>query len=135
MLKLLEEPPPDTYIYLIAKSPNFFLPTIISRVKLIELSKKREINDEPLKKIEEHPSIGDKLYLAEQLSKDKEKAIEFLEDAILKAREEMIENADNPTKSLKLRNIIHNLEITHYDLKNTNVTPRLSLENAFFNLP
>lgn len=135
MLKLLEEPPPSSLIFLVTNNAKVFLPTILSRVKLIEISSEKEkTNTDGLKEILSMNGAGDSLYLAQSIGKDKSKSIAWLESAILSSRDKMLENLENKQESLKLRKLIHQLELTHYDLKTTNANPRLALENLFLNL-
>jgi len=134
MLKLLEEPPPSSIIILLTNNHLVLLPTILSRAKIIEIKEEQEFNDEPIKQILEITGAGDSLYLAQFVSKDKQTAVEFLEDSILGARELMMNKLDDKQEALKFRKLIHKLELAHYDLKNTNVNTRLALENLFINL-
>lgn len=138
MLKLLEEPPANTLIFLITKSPHIFFPTILSRAKLIELDKGSapEIDKkyfDILKNLRES-SVGYQLKLAQDISKDKNEAIVWLEEVILAVRGQMLKNLEDKQEALMLRKLIHSLELTHYDLKTTNVNPRLALENLFLNI-
>ncbi len=135
MLKLLEEPPANTLIYLITTSHFSFIPTVLSRAKLIEPEKEEiKIEGEGLEKILAFDSAGERLYLAQVVSKEKTEAISWLEKAILAARERMLEKVEDKQEALKLRKLIHKLELTHYDLKTTNANPRLALENLFLNI-
>ena len=135
MLKLLEEPPSNTLIYLITNNYLAFLPTVLSRAKVIEVEKDEiQTDDEILEKILSLDSAGERLYLAQVVSKEKTKAISWLETAILSAREKMLEKVEDKPEALKLRKLIHKLELTHYDLKTTNANPRLALENLFLNI-
>lgn len=134
LLKLLEEPPPSCLIYIVVGEVGFFLPTILSRGKLIEVENDEEINSENLEKILSLDGVGDALFLAQDVSKDKTEAIAWLESAILEARKEMLTSISDKDKALKFRKLIHQLELAHYDLKNTNANSRLALENLFLNL-
>ncbi len=136
MLKILEEPPKSTLIYLVTNNHKVLLPTILSRAKIIEL-KEDEIqtnNSSGLDDVLSITSAGDSLFLAQEISKDRKTAIDWLEEVILESRKKMLLSLGNPEQSLKLRKLIHKLELTHYDLKNTNANPRLALENLFLNL-
>lgn len=136
MLKMLEEPPQSSLIFIIAQTHLVFLPTILSRVKIIELHEEKELKNENLEEILKIHTSGDALVLAQQLSKDKNTAISWLEDLILSARNKMLDAiaVTNKNEALKLRKIIHKVELAHYDLKNTNTNARLVLENLFLNL-
>lgn len=51
LLKTLEEPPENTAIYLIAPSPDFFLPTVLSRCQIIFMeSEIRKLSDDEKQK-------------------------------------------------------------------------------------
>ena len=135
MLKLLEEPPLSSLIFLITDNAKIFLPTILSRVKVIEIENESiQTNDDGLREILSVDGAGDSLYLAQVVGKDKSEAIIWLESVIFSAREKMLKNLENKQEALKLRKLIHKLEFTHYDLKTTNANPRLCLENLFLNL-
>lgn len=134
MLKLLEEPPASSIIIIVSQSQHIFLSTILSRVKVIEIKNEIKLKNDGLTQILDIEGAGDSLYLAEMVSKDKAKAIVWLEDAIFSARAEMLENLDDKEKTLKLYRIIKNLESARMDLKNTNVNTRLALENLFLNI-
>ncbi len=135
MLKLLEEPPANTLIYLVTTNHLSFLPTVLSRAKIIEVENEEVRTDsEILEKILSLDAAGERLYLAHVVSKEKTEAISWLETAILSAREKMLENVEDKPEALKLRKLIHKMELTHYDLKTTNANPRLALENLFLNL-
>lgn len=134
LLKLLEEPPASCLIYIISTDTAFFLPTILSRTNLVELKNEDVLSVEGLAEILKIYNSGEALNLAQIISKEKADAIIWLEQTILSARDQMLVNINNKPKALEFRNLIHKLEITHYDLKNTNANPRLALENLFLNL-
>lgn len=134
MLKLLEEPPPSSLIFIVINNHLSLLPTIISRVKIIELKQERESNDDSLNRFMQIKTDGDALSLAAEVSKDKTSAILWLENLIFSAREKMLENLKNKHEALRIRSLIHQVELAHYDLKNTNTNQRLVLENLFINI-
>ena len=135
MLKLLEEPPLNTLIFLVTSNAQIFLPTILSRTKIIELKNEEfQTNESGLEEILNLNGAGERLYLAQVVAKDKNEAITWLEGTILAARKKMLSELANKQESLRLRKLIHKLELTHYDLKTTNVNVRLCLENLFLNL-
>lgn len=135
-LKVLEEPPLSTTIVILANS-NFFLPTILSRCKLIELS--TEINFEKNEELEvlkifeslKTMAVGEKLKLAQDLFKDKENALQFIEKLIIVAREKMINNEKHRGEYKKDIEIMKR----YYDeIKKSNVNLRLGLENMFLEI-
>lgn len=134
-LKMLEEPPLSTTIIVLANS-NFFLPTVLSRCKLITLDKgmvlEKEEQDNLIKIISNFPQmkIGDKLKLAQDLSKDKETALNFLEKLIITQRDFMIKNEGRG----EYKKIIEIMQKYYKEIKNSNVNLRLGLENLFLEL-
>ncbi|HSW97914.1 MAG TPA: hypothetical protein VLF89_08870 [Candidatus Saccharimonadales bacterium] len=137
LLKTLEEPPPHTYIYLLAENTNNFLQTILSRTSLISLSEENQLEDKTLQEVEQQiniifsDSIGDKLKLAENLSADKPTAIAWIEKTIYILRNLMIEKLTMAKDFLPL---LESLQKTHIILKTTNVNVRLALENLFLSI-
>ncbi|HBB76975.1 MAG TPA: hypothetical protein DCZ82_04980 [Candidatus Levybacteria bacterium] len=133
MLKILEEPPKNTLIIILAENSNQFLPTITSRCKIIELENKEvpkgsgevfEIFDQ---------NIGERFYLAQTLYEDKEAAVVWLEDQINSLREKAKkEKSGQQTK--KFAKTIREFIEARRLIKNTNVNARLTLEHLFLNL-
>lgn len=134
LLKLLEEPPKSSLIFIVSTNYYDFLPTILSRVKIIDLKRESKHDNLGLEQINEIEGIGDALYLAQILAKDKTKAISWLENTIISTRSQMLSNITNKNISLKYKNQIERLEETYLDLKNTNINTRLALENLFLNI-
>ncbi len=127
LLKTLEEPPGDTIIILETPNIDEILPTIISRCKVIEIKngeKKTSKNFDILKE-----GIGEKLKLAQDLSKDRQEALDYIEDLILNFRKELLKNP----KKEKI-NTIKSLQKNYSIIKSTNVNLRLALENLLISL-
>lgn len=137
MLKILEEPPSSTLIYIITPNFQIFLPTILSRVKIIDI-KDSEVTENNIgyEKITAFSGIGDKLYLAQNLGKDKDKQklITWLEGTIISTRKKMLSNIGNSEDCLKLKQNIKHLNEALGDIRNTNTNPRLTLENLFLSI-
>jgi hypothetical protein len=165
LLKLLEEPPPNTIIYITTLNKELLLPTILSRCKIIDLKD----NSSELSKQELSQylnilislstiGVGEKLKLAQDIAKNKEDIIPWLEKMIVVARSVLLSSfwgaplsGATPESPMALRdsgqarmtdyemvsqylNILVSLNKTHVILKTTNVSPRLALENLFLNL-
>lgn len=136
LLKVLEEPPKNTIIILTASSINNFLPTILSRCKIIDYKEKRKVSEEETEDFEKilkeikNKGVGERLKLAQDLSKNKEETINFLEKVILVARKKLLE-LDNQEYYLGL---IRKIQQTHRIISSTNANLRLMLENLFLNL-
>jgi len=144
LLKLLEEPPANTIIYITISNKDLILPTIISRCKIINLKdKEAELSKEEISKYLNilislsSSGVGDRLKLAQDIAKNKDEVILTLEKMIIVAREELVENVKNKNESLLISqylNILTSLTKTYTVLKTTNVNQRLALENLFLNI-
>ncbi len=137
LLKMLEEPPTNTYIFLSATTENFFLPTILSRCKLIILPEQdTTISDEEKEilhsqiQIMTTGTVGDKLYLAEKVAGEKEKIGEWLREIVLLLRDNMLEDPKNATYP----NFIVQMQEASKFFQTTNVAPRVLLEHTFLSL-
>jgi len=126
LLKTLEEPPESTYIIVQVTNAEEILPTILSRCKVYEVSSEKDHVDTSrvLKILNSKNGAGEKLKLAQDLSKDKNEALDFIENLILTARKNIVENYEK----------IKILQKFHTIIKTTNINLRLALENLFLNL-
>ena len=133
-LKVLEEPPLSTTIVILASS-NFFLPTILSRCKLIELDREMDFEKDEEKNLLEilenlkSTGVGEKLKLAQDLAKDKEQALIFLEKLIIVARNEMVKREE-----LQFKDYLKVLQKYYKEISKSNVNLRLGLENLFLEI-
>jgi len=134
LLKSLEEPPESTLIFLSVSSFGDIIPTIKSRCKNVELSRnisfsKEEVT-ESMKLIEEikQSTLGKRLKIAQDLSKDKNELLNWMEKIILILREVSIKENGKELDSLK------RVEKNYIIIKTTNVNHRLVLENLFLSL-
>jgi DNA polymerase-3 subunit delta' len=131
-LKILEEPPQNTIIFILLQSLDFVLPTVSSRCNVINLKQqyKPEENEkeEYLKLLDQ---IKDKtinpLIIAQDHGKDKETALFFLEKLISVLETNLVKN---PTQG----KILKNLQKSYTLIKTTNTNVRFALENLFLNL-
>lgn len=146
MLKLLEEPPNNTIVILVVSDKESLLPTILSRCVVIELESELKVhkNTSAYLNILISPNgVGERLKIAQDLSKEKEEALGFLENLIIAARKKLIQDINkNDLNHLSKKkslislylNILISLQRTHTVIKTTNVNLRLALENLFLNL-
>ncbi len=157
LLKILEEPPANTLIFLGTPTTQALLPTILSRCQVITLEEEqKKVTEKTLNElnafIESLPgiSIGEKLKQAEQLAKNKDKAIMWIENLILILRENMLNEysssealaesrSNKQTSSRQARTIneletIKSLQSLHTLLKTTNVNPRFAIEHTLLSL-
>ena len=159
LLKILEEPPSSTIIYIIIPNKDLMLPTVLSRCKIVEL--KEKFYDPSEKEIAQYLNIlislfskgvGERLKLAQDIAKNKDEAIIWLERMIIVTRQELInlichsERSEESLEILRLKpqddnlsasqyhNILISFQKTYTLLKTTNVSKRVVLENLFLNL-
>ncbi|MEX2012986.1 MAG: hypothetical protein WD967_01120 [Candidatus Levyibacteriota bacterium] len=136
LLKVLEEPPQNTFIFIIVQNKNLLLETVLSRCKIIETEDMKNFSKDELLEFSEivgnldSMGIGNKLRLAQDFGKSREEALIFLEKLIASFREKLI-NA--PYEQRALQNLKKFQEI-YSVVKTTNTTPRLTLENLFISL-
>lgn len=121
-LKTLEEPPKDTIIILTAPREELLLPTILSRCTLISTSTTlRAIDDEHERETFEKLSkaaIGERVQFTEDIGKEREKAIEFVNSQITYLHSQLHKNA---TSNVQLLKVLHT---AHHDLSH-NVNPKM----------
>lgn len=140
LLKVLEEPPANTTIVLLATTEKLLLPTILSRCKIEILDNKQEITaertDEIAKEFEKiaNAPIGEKLAIAQKLAEDKIEAINFLTTAITITRDQMIQDVKNNKSAIKKAGEINKLQKALTLASTTNVAMRMILEDLFLNI-
>ncbi|MDP3988388.1 MAG: hypothetical protein Q8P80_04570 [Candidatus Levybacteria bacterium] len=145
LLKILEEPPPNTILILSCQNKDLLLPTILSRCKIIELKNKdtqtEKDDSQYLNNLISLFSlgVGGKLKLAQDVSKNKTDAIDFLEKTIIVARKKMLEKVNSGsvgdrTLLKKDHGVLTSFQKSYTIISTTNASPRLTLENLFLNL-
>ncbi len=134
LLKVLEEPPDHTIIILSTNNKETLLPTIQSRCKIITLpEEEKKLMSEEITEFNnilnelENFGVGASLTRAEKLAKNKEEAIELLENLILVAREKLLADPEQ----INLITTIKQTQSCLTILKTTNANPRLTLEVFF----
>lgn len=140
LLKVLEEPPANTYLLLTADNIESLLPTIISRCKHISLTSKIEIPKEEREQLLEKInslidlSITEKLVLAENLAKNKEDIILYLEKSIYVMRDYILEKIIKEENVENIVNILNKYQQLLILLKTTNVNLRFAIENTLLSI-
>lgn len=134
LLKILEEPPLNTFIFLIATNEDF-LPTVLSRCQVIKLDRNyKEI--EISKKTNEdlqvilYGSLGDKLSLAEKISSDKGETEKWFSGVLTLLQDGLIKD---PT-DLTILTAIEKIQEGYKTYKTTNANLRLILEHTFLGI-
>lgn len=136
LLKLLEEPPHGTYIFLQTPTLTPFLPTILSRCKTVSLGTKEQLTSEQKAKLLivfqqiAEGTLADKLSLAEALSSKKEELSSALVGLLEVGREKLLENPNDQN----LLNTLGTIQHAYQTLQSTNVAPRMILEHALLTL-
>lgn len=141
LLKILEEPPDNTLILLALPKSDLLLPTITSRCTVIELRSTLDESELPddvlLIQSFSQNEIGKKLLLAQNMSKNKDDAANWIRHMIVTTRKILIEHvADNNTSysTSQLLKYLRELQKTHTLIKTTNVNVRLAMENLLLTL-
>lgn len=134
LLKILEEPPTNTVIVIMTAKKELILPTIISRCKVIFLQEKEtNLAEGELSKFSDALDIllngktGEKLKIAQDITKDKEDAALWLEKMAIFVKDNLTKENNN----LKYLNFLKELQETYKAIKSTNVGQRTALENLF----
>ncbi len=76
LLKLFEEPPEGTHFFVIAPSEDAVMPTLRSRLTVVEFKKEKEKNEYAAAFLNALPN--ERMDMIKKIGKDKEKAIELL---------------------------------------------------------
>ncbi|MCL4354664.1 hypothetical protein M1349_04335 [Patescibacteria group bacterium] len=137
LLKVLEEPPANTYIIIIALNKDAFLPTILSRCKIIELNENETKNSNEFEEILEKllkAGVGERLKIAQDVAKEKDSALLWVEGLILATRKKLKEKEIKSTDLDKYLIKMKRLQKGHEVIKNTNANLRLALENILLSL-
>jgi hypothetical protein len=134
LLKILEEPPNNTIMVIISTNKEIVLPTIISRCKVVILQEKEvklaETDHSRFQNDLEtliNGVLGDKLKLAEHITKDKADSSIWLGKMAVFLKN-ILEKKGNDFKYL---NFLKELQKTYKTVKSTNVSQRTALENLF----
>jgi len=147
LLKVLEEPPANTIIIVTATSKDFFLPTILSRCKIIVLKETlQELSDREISIYQNiikwlvEDEVGKKMKLAQDLGKTREESLIWLEQILTVIRKKMIDEISNSSENNKNFSssyylyILKKFQKTHTIIKTSNVNQRFALENLFLSL-
>lgn len=134
LLKILEEPPANTLIIISISKKELLLPTILSRCKIIELKEKETptVNAD-VEKFNDilnsifNGTIATKLKIAQDVAKGTEDACVWLEKISIFVRSKLAENYNN----FKYLELLRKLQQTYKNIKATNVSKRVALENFF----
>jgi DNA polymerase III delta prime subunit len=134
LLKMLEEPPNNTIMVITTTNKETILPTIISRCKVVVLQEKElKLIGTDLSRFQNdleiltNATVGDKLKLAELLTKDKADSSQWLEKMAIFLKK-MLEQENNNFRYL---NFFKELQRTYKIVKSTNVSQRTAMENLF----
>jgi len=148
LLKILEEPPSSTVMCISTSNKNLMLPTILSRCKTIELEDRGSNLSE--EEIAQHLDIlkslpkklvGEKLKLAQDITRNKESVLPWLEKMIMAARYSLLSNYKigssitiHQSPFTQLINTLISFQKAYTIIKTTNANQRLILENLLLAL-
>ncbi len=142
LLKILEEPPGETLIFLLIQNSRTLLPTIRSRCSEIDISPKEAPpifeNEDAL--MEEwasfkNGSVNEQLKRAQDFAKDKDESIARLKKYLFtlsRSLQKSIRNSGGD--AMVITSDIHALQEAHTLLTTTNTNPRLVFEHLFLSL-
>jgi DNA polymerase III delta prime subunit len=142
MLKVLEETPPNTLIFLTADTKEVFLPTILSRCQLIEIKTEKQLSTDDKTELQNtikqlgNITVSECLSLAQTLSKNKDTAVDWLENMILILREQLLDSVEQGSEAEinRCQFMINNFQTCYTTVKTTNINLRLTLEHLFLSL-
>jgi hypothetical protein len=143
VLKLLEEPPNRAFVILLTESVSRLLPTILSRCRIIDTgfsigdytdgTSQTGVNIRSLFTARQ----GETIAMVETLALDRPKALGWIRDLITQVRSNMIANIDvivpGEFRAGQLAFALRVLSRAYRELE-TNVTPRLVVERALFEI-
>jgi len=147
LLKILEEPPDQTYLLILSPNRGWLLPTIVSRCQIIQLPEKPQLFlsesevDKLTKdlKIITSSKIGEKWQWLEKLGilQDRQSAINWLDKMIFCSRSLLIErflkNQKKTDSSLKIVEILKAF-LLYKNFLQANTNLKLTLDNLFLDL-
>ncbi len=123
LLKTLEEPGNNKYIILVTAKPSKLLATVLSRCHIIRLKdNNQEITDTPLKITKQ---IKKDLLTSQELSKDKNQILPYLENQLKIQQKLLIKNPNQETSKL-IQAILKAIQMIE-----SNVDPRSALDFIF----
>lgn len=134
LLKVLEEPPQHTIIILATNNYRQLLPTILSRCIIQEgYSENAKTISEEERDFTFPTDIAGQLKQAQDISKNKEEALQWLENRILILRQQLIK--DPYTSDIQtIIQQIKGFQNAYFLVKTTNVNLRLAIENLFLSI-
>ena len=126
LLKLLEEPPEDTVLILVTHDKELLLPTVVSRCEIVHDKNKSNIKNQISKiqiKDQKFTKMNNLWRTAEELAKDRQKAVEWCEEIEKECHKRIGEKgaAELAKKARRARDLIAK-----------NINTRLVIENIFW---
>jgi DNA polymerase III delta prime subunit len=141
LLKVVEEPPPETYFILVTPEFSLLLPTLRSRVQRIRFAPGEYVDDPDQRELRdlavrflEQAGLGQRAALeeAQAESKDREIALQFVRSLQRELRKQTLARASSDSESLRRRtDLWQSAYKVEMDLL-ANVDRSLLLENFFY---
>lgn len=139
LLKILEEPPPQTTIFLTTFSKDALLPTVLSRCVFIEIiTEKASLSEEDEKTFSHFLAslttfrLCDALEYAERVSRDKNQAQEWFHGCMLTLHRLLIDQATMDIKTIRRTSFyLRTVQDALLQARTTNVHLRLLSEHVF----
>lgn len=140
-LKTLEEPPQNTIIILTAPSRELVLETISSRTALIDLGPL--VSQIPQAERKKHArllerllksGVGERFSVAEEYSKNRNGALNFVIGQTFAARKLLFNRVNNSLQSLEVAGLLERLDQARQDLE-ANVNVKLTIYDLLMHYP
>lgn len=135
LLKFLEEPPDNVFIFLSASNDHSLLPTVISRCQIISApASKMEISSEDFQKMSNwletlsSASLPVRLNMVQQITASRDSAIKWLDQVLIFIHSKILSLKPDSKLTDQFRRIF---EAKKHLKANSNV--RLTMENLFIN--
>ncbi len=136
LLKVFEEPPRHTTIFLSLTNSTNLLSTILSRSKLQQLEETILVDDASFKKLQDilTLSLPAKLKMAQDIGKDKGEALFFLYGILTSYEKALYAQDEKVAFSNTELVILKKIQNAYQTITKTNVSPRFVLEHLFLSL-
>jgi hypothetical protein len=141
LLKLLEEPPAHTYIFLLTENLDSLLGTIRSRCQIIKtVTTTPVLNSEDAEMLMStylewtKQNIGSALKTAEKMAKERDESIRILGSMLQQCRYNMLERIAAGSSPDKLPEHLKLTQTAIITLQKTNASARLTLEHLLLSL-
>ena len=133
LLKILEEPPGQNLLIILAAFPDLLLPTIVSRTQEIRFQPQVRAGNDDFARTSNSSLVG-WFQKIKVISQDRQTAIKTIEGWMASARLIFLERLGSKGETEKLKKFLKKAGTIDYLLARTNVNAQLALENLALEL-